>query len=396
MSQEPTENTDLIQGTLDMLILKALSLEPMHGFGISRRIEQTSRGVFKVNPGSLLTAFQRLERAGLVDAEWRQTDNAPARQVLHAHPRRPEAARGRNDELDPPRVRRRAAAESGRLADVTLAPADARPACADQPNRGRRDSTTRCSTTWTRPRPRTWRAGCPRPRRAAPRAARWGAPTAVREQVRDYGWESAVGTLARRRALRRTDAAQEPGLHRRGRARDLARQRRGHDDLQRHECAAAPAVAGGRRSRARWWRLRPARPDGTAAEQGSYAYYAYLRDRAHTLDGMAAWGRVSLTIATGGEGTRRPGQHGERRTTSTRSACVRRSGGSSPPTRIGRRRRTRSSSSRTRSGSPAWAAIARPWAAPCPSTAIRSRSSASRRNRFAASTPACRRTHGSR
>ena len=55
-------NTDLIQGTLDMLILKSLSLEPMHGFGIARRIEQVSRGVFKVNPGSLLTAFQRLER----------------------------------------------------------------------------------------------------------------------------------------------------------------------------------------------------------------------------------------------------------------------------------------------------------------------------------------------
>lgn len=75
MGEEP-QNTDVIQGTLDMLILKALSLEPMHGFGISRRIEQTSRGVFKINPGSLLTAFQRLERAGLIDAEWRQTDNA--------------------------------------------------------------------------------------------------------------------------------------------------------------------------------------------------------------------------------------------------------------------------------------------------------------------------------
>ena len=55
-------NTDVIQGTLDMLILKTLSLEPMHGFGIARRIEQLSRGVFKVNPGSLLTAFERLER----------------------------------------------------------------------------------------------------------------------------------------------------------------------------------------------------------------------------------------------------------------------------------------------------------------------------------------------
>jgi len=69
-------NTDLIQGTLDMLILKTLSLEPLHGFGIARRIEQISRGVFKVNPGSLLTAFQRLERMGWLDSEWRQTDNS--------------------------------------------------------------------------------------------------------------------------------------------------------------------------------------------------------------------------------------------------------------------------------------------------------------------------------
>ncbi len=70
------QNTDVIQGTLDMLILKTLSLEPMHGFGITRRIEQMSRGVFKVNPGSLLTALQRLERGGWLDAEWRQTENS--------------------------------------------------------------------------------------------------------------------------------------------------------------------------------------------------------------------------------------------------------------------------------------------------------------------------------
>src|ERR1700674_456991 len=71
---EPT--TDVIQGTLDMLILKTLSLGPMHGFGIARRVEQVSRGVFKVNPGSLLTALQRLERAGWLDAEWRQTESS--------------------------------------------------------------------------------------------------------------------------------------------------------------------------------------------------------------------------------------------------------------------------------------------------------------------------------
>jgi PadR family transcriptional regulator PadR len=70
------QNTDVIQGTLDMLILKTLSLEPLHGFGIGRRVEQISRGVFKVNPGSLLTALQRLERAGWLDSEWRQTENS--------------------------------------------------------------------------------------------------------------------------------------------------------------------------------------------------------------------------------------------------------------------------------------------------------------------------------
>ena len=69
-------NTDVIQGTLDMLILKTLSLEPMHGYGIGRRIEQISRRVFKVNAGSLLTALHRLERAGWLDAEWRKTENS--------------------------------------------------------------------------------------------------------------------------------------------------------------------------------------------------------------------------------------------------------------------------------------------------------------------------------
>src|SRR5947209_11358676 len=69
-------NTDVIQGTLDLLIPKTLSLEPMHGFGIARRVEQMSRGVFKVNPGSLLTALQRLERAGWIDSQWRQTENS--------------------------------------------------------------------------------------------------------------------------------------------------------------------------------------------------------------------------------------------------------------------------------------------------------------------------------
>src|SRR5213592_5160524 len=68
-------STDVIQGTLDMLILKSLSLAPMHGFGITQRIEQISHGVFRVNPGSLLLAFQRMERQGLVTSDWRASDN---------------------------------------------------------------------------------------------------------------------------------------------------------------------------------------------------------------------------------------------------------------------------------------------------------------------------------
>lgn len=68
-------NTDVIQGTMDLLILKTLSLSPMHGYGIGRKIEEVTDGVFRVNPGSLLTAMRRLERAGQVDSEWRRTEN---------------------------------------------------------------------------------------------------------------------------------------------------------------------------------------------------------------------------------------------------------------------------------------------------------------------------------
>lgn len=69
-------NTDVIQGTLDMIILKTVSWAPIHGYGIANRIEDVSGNVFKVNPGSLLTALRRLERAGLIESEWGTTDNS--------------------------------------------------------------------------------------------------------------------------------------------------------------------------------------------------------------------------------------------------------------------------------------------------------------------------------
>jgi len=68
-------NTDVIQGTLDMIILKTLSLGPLHGYGIAKRIEQVTQNVFKVNPGSLLTALKRMERSGWLASAWRRTEN---------------------------------------------------------------------------------------------------------------------------------------------------------------------------------------------------------------------------------------------------------------------------------------------------------------------------------
>lgn len=67
--------SDLVQGTLHMLILKTLALEPMHGYGIGVRLEQISKGVFQVNAGSLFPSLRRLERDGLIQGEWRVTEN---------------------------------------------------------------------------------------------------------------------------------------------------------------------------------------------------------------------------------------------------------------------------------------------------------------------------------
>jgi len=72
----PDRNKALVQGTLDMLILKTLALEAMHAHGIQLRIMQISQGVFDVNPGSLFPALKRLERAGWLDSEWQATENS--------------------------------------------------------------------------------------------------------------------------------------------------------------------------------------------------------------------------------------------------------------------------------------------------------------------------------
>jgi PadR family transcriptional regulator len=69
------DSPGLLQGTLDLLVLKALSLQPLHGLGVARRIEQISRGAFQVGAGSLFPALHRLERAGAIRSSWGTSEN---------------------------------------------------------------------------------------------------------------------------------------------------------------------------------------------------------------------------------------------------------------------------------------------------------------------------------
>jgi transcriptional regulator len=75
------KKTDLIQGTLDLLILKTVANGPIHGYGIAQRILVTSRELLQVQQGSLYPALHRLERKGLLKAEWRETGNGPMAKV---------------------------------------------------------------------------------------------------------------------------------------------------------------------------------------------------------------------------------------------------------------------------------------------------------------------------
>jgi transcriptional regulator len=71
----PSSSTSLLQGTLDVLILKVLALEPLHGLGISRRIEQVTGGTFQVKPGSLFPALHRMEEAGWLTSNWGDSES---------------------------------------------------------------------------------------------------------------------------------------------------------------------------------------------------------------------------------------------------------------------------------------------------------------------------------
>ena len=103
----------LVQGTLDMLILKILALEAMHGYGIAKRIEQISTGVFSVNPGSLFPAFRRLEREGWIKPVWKSSESGRQAKFYTL------TARGRKQLASETEIWGRQAAAIGRILEAS-------------------------------------------------------------------------------------------------------------------------------------------------------------------------------------------------------------------------------------------------------------------------------------
>ena len=100
------QRTELLKGTLDLLILKTLELEARHGIGVAERMEQITRGAFSVKPGSLFPALHRLEAAGSIAGEWTASGRRPAREVVPAHRRRAQAAGSGEEAMGAGRARR--------------------------------------------------------------------------------------------------------------------------------------------------------------------------------------------------------------------------------------------------------------------------------------------------
>ncbi len=205
------KRSGLVQGTLDMLVLKTLEVEEAHAYGLNVRLTETSAGVFRVNAGSLFPAIRRLERDGLIKGEWRVTDAQPPRQVVRADVARPGAVEAQHDGM--------AGADGGHLAHP--------PCVAGRPivtwirravdavrrlllrRRVERDLDEELAAYLDAAITRGMTGGLDRT--AAERAARveMGSTEAIKESVRAVGWESLVDGVVQdlRYAWRRLRAA---------------------------------------------------------------------------------------------------------------------------------------------------------------------------------------------
>jgi PadR family transcriptional regulator, regulatory protein PadR len=97
----PLEKTDLLQGTLDLLILKVVALGPVHGYGIAQRIRQISSDVLQVQQGSLYPALHRLEKRGWIAADWGESENSRQARFYRLSAKGPQTTRHRRGNLEP-------------------------------------------------------------------------------------------------------------------------------------------------------------------------------------------------------------------------------------------------------------------------------------------------------
>ena len=293
-----------------MLILKTLALEPMHGYGIGVRLEQISKGVLQVNAGSLFPAFRRLERDGLIKAEWRTTENnrrakcyaltaeaapgstraaATGRTADGGHRAGPQGSHYRG------RVMRSLRAAAMRVGEGR--------SCRGT-RRGRRSSMPSCSAYLACRRRRNIAAGMSHQERGA-RGSRLtvGSLSAIRVRVRDRRvgrsrleglWRDVRHAV---RGLRRSPAFPRRHSHAR------SRYRREHRHLQRHQWAHAPVVAG-RGPPNRLVTISSAYTLGhgfTAGVGWNYGMWQRLQERVGVFGGALAWTDGRFNLAQGGE-----------------------------------------------------------------------------------------------
>ena len=208
---------DLIQGTLDMLVLKALELEPMHGWGITERFEQWSDNVLQHQPGITLPRALPAQRQGWITSEWRLTGEQPPGPLLQAHGRGEKAARGRAEKLGAGVARR--GTRAGRHRRLKQGASHGIPAgksghaCGSGPDEARWSArwTKRCVFTSIMRRRKTSAPGCLRGKPGGPRGSRsagWNASRKSRAKSPGRGSSKS----SRRTCATAADARAHPGF----------------------------------------------------------------------------------------------------------------------------------------------------------------------------------------
>ena len=242
------EKADLLQGTLDLLVLKSLQLEPQHGFAIAQRIQQLSSDVLRIEQGSLYPALYRLEERGWIERRLGHLRQQPQGQVLRADANRPPPPRGRGGVVGAAVRRGQPGAAGGRAVVSAWRGWLTRMRRSVRRDRFEAEMADELRTHLE------MEAEARQARGAAPDAARreaaiaFGHVESLKESVRDRRAGQWLAPDGAGRALRRPPAGQMADLLRGRHRHDRARRRRHRDDLQRvrRGAAAAAAVCGAR------------------------------------------------------------------------------------------------------------------------------------------------------